>query len=250
MATDSPAADRTARNGVRAVLVAIGVAVAAFVLGAILVTLLTGLFLALGVPIRSQPALRLAVSVVALQGVAFGGTALLYLRYRGRGLSFLRVRVPTLRDVGWVVGGFLALLGLLALFQVVLSAFGIQSAQNQVVALGNRDPTVFLLMIPLSFLLVGPGEELLFRGLVQGTLAEAFHPARAVVLASAIFAVVHYSSLAGSGKLAYLGVVFALALLLGAAYERTDNLVVPALIHGAYNAVQFGAAYLGATGGL
>ena len=53
-----------------------------------------------------------------------------------------------------------------------------------------------------------------------------------------------------SGKFAYLGVVFALALVLGATYELTDNLVVPALIHGAYNAVQFGIQYLAATGGL
>jgi membrane protease YdiL (CAAX protease family) len=250
MATDSPAADRRTRSGVRAVLLAIGVAVLAFVVGNLLVALaalVLGLF---GIALLSAPALQVLVGTVLLQGVAFGGTALLYLRYRGDGLSFLRARVPTLRDVGWVVGGFAALLGLLALTQVVFTAFGIQSAQNQIVELASGNPIVFLILVPLSFLLVGPGEELLFRGLVQGTIAEALHPARAVVLASAIFALVHYGSLAGSGKFAYLGVVFTLALVLGATYELTDNLVVPALIHGAYNAVQFGIQYLNATGGL
>jgi membrane protease YdiL (CAAX protease family) len=250
MATDSPAADRRTRSGVRAVLLAIGVAVLAFVIGNRLVALaalVLGLF---GIALLSAPALQVLVGTVLLQGVAFGGTALLYLRYRGDGLSFLRTRVPTLRDVGWIVGGFAALLGLLALTQVVFTAFGIQSAQNQIVELASGNPIVFLILVPLSFLLVGPGEELLFRGLVQGTIAEALHPARAVVLASAIFALVHYGSLAGSGKFAYLGVVFALALVLGATYELTDNLVVPALIHGAYNAVQFGIQYLAATGGL
>ena len=250
MATDSPAADRRTRSGVRAVLLAIGVAVLAFVVGNLLVVL-TALVLALfGIALLSAPALQVLVSTVLLQGVAFGGTALLYLRYRGNGLAFLRARVPTLRDVGWILGGFAALLGLLALTQVVFTALGIQSAQNQIVELASGNPIVFLLLVPLSFLLVGPGEELLFRGLVQGTIAEALHPARAVVLASAIFALVHYGSLAGSGKFAYLGVVFALALVLGATYELTDNLVVPALIHGAYNAVQFGIQYLAATGGL
>jgi membrane protease YdiL (CAAX protease family) len=250
MATDSPAADRRTRSGVRAVLLAIGVAVLAFVVGNLLVVL-TALVLALfGIALLSAPALQVLVSTVLLQGVAFGGTALLYLRYRGNGLAFLRARVPTLRDIGWIVGGFAALLGLLALTQVVFTALGIQSAQNQIVELASGNPIVFLLLVPLSFLLVGPGEELLFRGLVQGTIAEALHPARAVVLASAIFALVHYGSLAGSGKFAYLGVVFALALVLGATYELTDNLVVPALIHGAYNAVQFGIQYLAATGGL
>lgn len=250
MATDPPAAvDRTNRSGVRAVIAAIGVAGGAFVLGALLVSLIAAVLGSLGIPIRSRPALMLGVSVVGLQGIAFGGTALLYLRYRGRGLSFLRARIPTLRDWGWVLGGFVLLLGLLVVVSQLFAAFGIQSAQNQVVELGNADPRIFLLMIPLSFLLVGPGEELLFRGLVQGTLAEALHPARAVVLASAIFAVVHYTSLAGSGKLAYLGVVFALAIVLGAIYEITDNLVVPALVHGAYNAAQFAVQYLAATGG-
>jgi membrane protease YdiL (CAAX protease family) len=60
---------------------------------------------------------------------------------------------------------------------------------------------------------------------------------------------VHVFSLQGSGKLVYIGVVFTLALVLGVAYELTDNLAVPALIHGAYNAVQFGLAYYTVTQG-
>jgi len=41
--------------------------------------------------------------------------------------------------------------------------------------------------------------------------------------------------------------VFVLALVLGRTYESTDDLAVPSLIHGVYNAVRFGGAYLGAT---
>ncbi|MFC7059876.1 hypothetical protein [Halovenus salina] len=37
---------------------------------------------------------------------------------------------------------------------------------------------------------------------------------------------------------------------MGATYEYTGNLTVPAMIHGAYNAVQFASAYLTATGGV
>jgi membrane protease YdiL (CAAX protease family) len=48
----------------------------------------------------------------------------------------------------------------------------------------------------------------------------------------------------------YIGIAFVLALVLGATYEYTGNLTVPALIHGAYNAIQFGAAYVTTTGGL
>ena len=131
----------------------------------------------------------------------------------------------------------------------MIAYLGFDHASNQIIEIGRQGPTVFLVLIPLSFLLVGPGEELLYRGVIQGTLRESFHPARASVLASLIFAMVHVFSLQGSGKLVYIGVVFTLALVLGAAYELTDNLAVPALIHGAYNAAQFGLAYYTVTQG-
>lgn len=244
------ATDLAPRGRVRPVAVSLVVVLAAFVLGNGLVLTVAAVLGAFGIAIIDRPTLLLALSVVMLQGVGFGITALAYLRWRGRGLAFIAARVPTVRDWGWIVGGFVLLLGLLAAAQAALSALSIDIAQNQVVAFGERDPTVFLVLIPLSFLLVGPGEELLFRGLVQGTLQEAFHPWRAILLASGIFAVVHVFSLSGQGQLVYLAIVFVLSLLLGAAYEYTENLVVPVLIHGAYNAAQFAGAYVAATGGL
>ncbi|MFB9808419.1 lysostaphin resistance A-like protein [Haladaptatus pallidirubidus] len=135
---------------------------------------------------------------------------------------------------------------------VVLTTFGIQSAQNEIATLGEQDPRVFLLLIPLSFLLIGPGEELLYRGVVQERLRESFGRWPAIALASLIFAFVHVFSLQGqdTGIIVYLGILFVLSPILGAAYEYTRNLVVPALIHGAFNALQFGLAYLMMTGQL
>jgi membrane protease YdiL (CAAX protease family) len=37
-----------------------------------------------------------------------------------------------------------------------------------------------------------------------------------------------------------------LSLILGATYEDTDNLVVPSVIHGGYNALIFGSMYANA----
>jgi membrane protease YdiL (CAAX protease family) len=226
----------------------IGLALGAFIVGNIVV-LGTGIALeTLSVPVFSRPARMIFLSTVLLQGVTFGGIALVYLRIRGIGLDFVRVRLPTLRDLVVVVGGSLVLLSLLVVVSILLSFLEIESAQNQIIELGQQNPLVFLILVPLSFLLVGPGEELLFRGLIQGRLGESFSTWQAIVLASGIFGIVHITSLVGQGKFVYIGVVFALALVLGATYEYTDNLVVPALVHGAYNAVQFGAAYLMATG--
>ena len=241
---------RVPSTRLRSVLVVTGLALISFVIGNVVVLTVATALEAVGFRVYGRPAVILFLSVVLLQGVTFGGVALAYLKHRELGWRFIRVEVPSLRDLAVTVGGFLLLVLLLVVASGVLSSLGIESAQNQIVTIGNRNPVVFLLLVPLSFLLVGPGEELLFRGIIQGTLEESFHAVWAIILASALFASVHLFSLTGQGKLVYIGVVFALALVLGSTYVYTDNLVVPALIHGAYNAVQFGGAYLAATSGV
>ncbi|WP_262174554.1 CPBP family intramembrane glutamic endopeptidase [Haloarcula laminariae] len=234
----------------QSVAIAVGLTYGSTILGSVTVLLASTMLISVGINLNSSPSLRLLLSTVMLQGVTFGGLALLYLKVRDRSFDFVPVTVPDRTDVAVVIGGVLALLSLLFVGSQIISALGIQSAQNQIVTVGQQNPNVFLILIPLSFLLVGPGEELLFRGLVQGTLRETLHPARAIVLASALFASIHLFSLTGEGKMVYIGIAFILALVLGVIYEYTDNLAVPAVVHGAYNAVQFAGAYITATGGL
>lgn len=230
-------------------MAAIGLTYASTIIGAIVVSTATLPLAVFGIDITSHPPLRFLMSTVLLQGVTFGGLTILYLKARDLGFDFIPVDIPNRRDAAVIIVGTLALLGLLLGTSRVLSSLGIESAQNRIVMIGQQNPELFLLFIPLSFLLVGPGEELLFRGLVQGTLREALQPTHAVVLASALFASIHLFSLTGEGKLVYIGIAFILALVLGTTYEYTDNLTVPAVIHGTYNAVQFAGAYLKAAGG-
>lgn len=239
-----------ATSRIRSVSAAIGLTYGSFIVGNVVIL---GAVLALGVigvHITTRPALRLLLSTILLQGATFGGIALVYLKIRDLGFEFVPFAIPDWRDSLVIITGTLALLGLLLVASSVISSFGLEAAQNQIVVIGQQNPSTFLLLIPLSFLVVGPGEELLFRGLVQGTLRESLHPARAVVLTSALFASIHLFSLSGDGEFVYIGIAFVLALVLGATYEYTNNLTVPALVHGAYNAIQFASAYLTATGGL
>ncbi|PAU80815.1 CPBP family intramembrane metalloprotease domain-containing protein [Halorubrum salipaludis] len=229
---------------------AVGLTYGSTVIGSVIVTTVAALLGAFGVDVTARPSLRLVMSTILLQGVTFGGLSILYLRFRNLDFEFVSLSIPDRRDVAVTIGGVGTLLGLLIVSSRVISSLGLESAENQVVTVGQQNPTAFLILIPLSFLLVGPGEELLYRGLVQGTLRETLHPTRAIVLASALFASIHLFSLSGEGKLVYVGIAFVLALVLGATYEYTDNLVVPTLIHGAYNAIQFTSAYLTATGGM
>lgn len=188
----------------------------------------------------------IVVALVLTQGLGFGGTAVGFLVVRGLTLDFVPVRTPTVGDLAWTLAGYLTALGAAFFALVLVVLTGAPAASNQLGTIAIENPDILLLLIPASFLLIGPGEELLFRGIVQGSLREVFGPAGAIVIASAIFASVHFLGLTGGvgGRLVTILVLFLPALVLGAAYEWTENLVVPALIHGAYNATLFTLVYL------
>ena len=189
-----------------------------------------------------------ATAVFATVGNAagFGVAGVVFLLYAGD-LDLLRARVPTRRDAAVAAAGAAALIlagyGIIAAF----SAAGLAPSTNR--ALENP-PAYFLAMVPLSFLTVAVGEELLFRGVVQGELRRAVGPAGAVAGASLLFGLLHYVAGAGTPtqRLVYVAVAAMLGVVLGALYEYTGNLVVPVVVHGAYNAVQFLVQYLSATG--
>jgi membrane protease YdiL (CAAX protease family) len=235
---------------VNSIVTAIGLTYGSVLIGALVVLTATSILDGFGISTTSRPSLELVLGTVLYQGVTLGGIAILYLKISEHGLEFVPFSIPNKRDSAVIVVGIVTLLGLLLAASAILSVLGIESAQNQIETTGQQNPTAFLLLIPLSFLLVGPGEELLYRGLVQGILRETLHPAAAIILASALFASIHLFSLTGEGKFVYLGIAFVLATVLGASYEYTENLTVPAMIHGAYNAIQFAVSYLTATGGV
>ena len=183
------------------------------------------------------------------QGVAFGGIALGYLRYRNLGLDYLGIHIPSLRDLLFVVGGYVLAFGLAIAGSVVVSTTGLEAGANQAAELGLENPEVLLLLIPASFVFIGPGEELLFRGVVQNRLRESFGAPASIVLGAIIFASIHFTALSGAAgaRLVSISVLFFPSLVFGTVYELTDNLAVPALIHGAYNATIFSILYIAAT---
>ncbi|MFB6195153.1 MAG: lysostaphin resistance A-like protein [Haloplanus sp.] len=239
-----PSLDDVTVARLRAVVVALLVSGIGLGVGIGLVIVLSLLLSAFG--LEPSPAVVLVVSLVSMQGVAFGGVAIVYLRVRGLGLDDLGVRLPSLRELLIVVGGYAAAIVAAVSGALVIAITGIPAGENQVSQFASADPTVLLWLVPASFLLIGPGEELLFRGIVQGRLRETFDPISGVALASALFAGIHFVALTGGagGRLVTVTVLFFPALVFGGVYELTDNLVVPALVHGAYNATLFTIAYL------
>jgi hypothetical protein len=240
-AADRP--DATDRP-LRAFGVALGLTVLALVVGnlvalAVLVPLLVG-----GVALSGLALVGL--SVLGVQLVGFGGVSLWYARRSKRRL--LRLRRPTWRDAGWTVGGTVAALAVATAAGLLMAQLGLEPTSG-LSELGRVDARVFLVLIPLSVLVIAPTEELLFRGVVQGRLREAFGPGAAVVLASLLFGSIHFLNFGGPlpARLAPTLTIAVVSLLFGYAYERTGNLLVPVVVHGGYNAALLAVSYVSVT---
>ena len=233
----------------RAVGVGVGLGALGIGLGFLLV-FIAGLSLALA-GVTVGPVLNIGLSLFLVQGIALMGVGYAYLRRRGIPLGSIGVRLPSLRDIGVVIGAFVLSIIYLIVASQIIQLFGAQTAENNVVSLGLENPVILLWLIPGAYIFIGPGEELLFRGVIQTRIREVFPPAAGVVVASIIFAGIHLPALSLgaplSAKLTSLVVLMGPSLILGATYEYTDNLVVPILIHGSYDALLFLALYAQAT---
>ncbi|SNZ12161.1 hypothetical protein SAMN06269185_1527 [Natronoarchaeum philippinense] len=222
--------------------IALVVSNAAFLLVAVLAT-------AVGVNVLDDLALQLVLSTVLLQGIGFGTAALVYLRYNDLGFEYVRARMPTWNDIKWTIGAFVAGYGLLIAGSLLLTALGISSEGHSIAETASGNPEILLVLIPLSFLLVGPGEELLFRGVIQNAFVDRVGVGGGIVASSAIFVSIHLPNYGWTDGLPTLGVLFVVTMVWGYVYERTDSLFVPAMAHGAFNAVQFAALYASMTSG-
>jgi len=179
------------------------------------------------------------------QYVGFIGLAVWYLRRRGldwdRVRSYLGVRVPTLREFAVVLLGYVAIFVLLIVVGIVVEVFLPEPAENEgAQTLAGADSiAVWAGAVLFMFLVVGPSEEALFRGVVQNRLRERLSAVPAILIASAVFAAVHVIALVGDpvAMLVTVGILFVPALVLGAVYEYTGNLVVPSLLHSIHNSV-------------
>ncbi|MFA9518320.1 lysostaphin resistance A-like protein [Halopenitus sp. H-Gu1] len=249
-----------------AIVSAIGLGAGGLFLG-FLLTIVGGLALTL-VGIEVTPSLGIVLSLVFVQGIGCAGVALAYVNLQPDIRSVVRrrlgvpidasqfsigARIPGLREgIVVVVGYVLAFAGALAgAFTITtyqaLAGTDLETGTNQAAQIGMENPEVLLLLIPASILLIGPGEELLFRGVVQGRLREVFSPVTAIVTTSVVFAGLHWFALTGgsaTGNLVSIGVLVVPSLVFGTSYEYTDNVVVPALIHGIYNATLFSLLYV------
>jgi hypothetical protein len=99
--------------------------------------------------------------------------------------------------------------------------------------LGDDDGTRWLRVLAVA-IAAGIGEEILFRGFLQGSLEQALGPVGGIVAASVVFGLAHAISPA------YAVIAAIMGLYLGCVWRIGDNLLVPITVHAVYDAAVIG----------
>lgn len=162
--------------------------------------------------------------------------------------DYLDVRAPTRDDLRVAAAGTVASFAVYGLVVAGHRFAGLPMAGH---SLGERaaevGPSLALALAVLAVTVNAPVEELFFRNVVQKRLAEAIPERAAVGGAGVLFGLAHLPAYASGDPLGVavtVGLLTAQGVIWGAAFARTDNAVVPALCHGAYNAALFGALFV------
>lgn len=235
----------TSTNGerTRAAIVGLGVIAVATVGGFLFIEAFGRLQVALGVGDSFMLTFLLGGFLATM---VYAIVALAYLRVRPVRIPY-RFRLSA-REWGWVVGGVVVMFVAAFAISILSESLGAEASTNMMAAAAVENPLlVYGAMFVGVLVFIGPIEELLFRGVVQGRLREAFGPVLAIAITSIGFALGHVPNyyLAGTDLLS-MGLVLSLlsitigAAILGAIYERTANLTVVALAHGLFNALVIG----------
>lgn len=108
------------------------------------------------------------------------------------------------------------------------------SAEQLNLAVLPRDFTQLIILVALNLALVGPSEELAFRGFIQKGFENSFGKTAGLLTTSVLFAFLH-----GLNSPYSIVPIFAVALVLGYVWQRTGgSTTATALMHGVFNSVQ------------
>jgi membrane protease YdiL (CAAX protease family) len=186
---------------------------------------------------------------LALVGSELGFVAagVLFLVWTGRGVGYLDMELPGGHRRWALVAG--ATVGLFAFRSVLILAaaqVGITPAGSSVTQVDLPFEVLVAILLPAMLLVVGPAEELLFRGVLQKYLREAVSAPAAIIGAGTLFGTIHLPTLVagtGLGVFVSLGIITLVGFGLGWLYEYTGSLPAAMLGHGAYNALIVATAY-------
>ena len=141
-----------------------------------------------------------------------------------------------------IISLFISVIVIAVLLQFDQSTIDILNKPNPVLEV---PPNVAWLMIAISFLVIGPAEEYLFRGFMYGgllSMTKGKHWLPLAIGSSLLFASVHayYAVTYGVASIVPFISIVSFSIAMSITYYYTGgNLLIPILIHGAYDATGF-----------
>lgn len=171
--------------------------------------------------------------------------AVVFVTRTSRGLAYFDFAIPRAWRpvIAVTIGAFL--------FRTTViygaAAVGFTPSPPAVVGVDLPRETVYVLLLVAAILVIGPSEELLFRGTIQPYLRERVSPNTAIGGAAGLFAVTHVLGLltaTGVSTLIPIGILFVVAVGFGWLYESTGSLVAPIVAHIGYNVLIYASGLL------
>lgn len=212
------------------------------ILGSIIVALII-----LGLKIDSTELQKMTfplalISLPVTEGIILAIT-LLFARHKGAGLRELGLKKPSLKTMAKMSVAAVLLLFLAASISAVQESFfgTTPDAENLAYAVLPRDEIQLIALVGIAIALVGPAEELAFRGFVQRGFENSFGKTAGLMIASVMFGLLH-----GLNSEYSIIPVTVVSLFLGYIWQKTDgNTVVSAWVHGLYDALAIAIVFFG-----
>jgi membrane protease YdiL (CAAX protease family) len=193
-----------------------------------------------------DPTLPVVGASVVAGEVGFVVVAVGFLLATRRGVGYLDLDLPgSSRQWGLVVAFVVVAFVLRSVVVVGMTQAGVDPAPSQIGEFDVQFDLLAIMLIPVMLLVVGPAEELLFRGVIQKYLREATSARTAIVVAGLLFGSIHVFAVVRAGVVALvvtLGVITGVGMGLGWLYERTGSLPAAMIAHGGYNALILASA--------
>ncbi|MFN3974311.1 MAG: lysostaphin resistance A-like protein [Dehalococcoidia bacterium] len=208
---------------------------AALGLGLALLTSGGALGVAILLGVRAPSSLPLFLGITIFQEASLLLIALGVARSRGVSWDTLGLR-PPLRGgyMGWAVLAPFAIFGFTLLYTLAVQRLGYTHLlpPPTPAALREAQGLEVLLVVGIVVVLAPLAEEVFFRGFLLTGLSHRFTPSGALVVSSALFAVLH-------GAVGLMVPVFFAGLVLGLLYLRSGSLLVPWMAHALQNALAY-----------
>jgi len=179
--------------------------------------------------------------VVPTDEIIVLAVTLLFARYKGASLKKLGLKKVSLETLVLVSVAVVPLYLLGAgIVSVLTIVFGPSlMAEAYIEAVMPRDAFQLTALVVISLVLVGPVEELAFRGFVQKGFENSLGKMKGLLIASFMFGLVHITASPYNVVTGFVG-----GLVLGYVWQKTgENTTASAVMHGILNAVAFILAY-------